>query len=383
MAVALVRALLPDPLLVEMGTVSRGAMRVTVDETGRTRVKTRYLISSPLAGRVGRIVLRPGDQVAEGTTAAEVAPGPSPLLDARSRAEAQARLAGARFTEQQSHATLSRANTAVEQARREADRAGALGAAGAITAAAVDEATFALQARSDELAAAQFAARVADEELRRAQVVLAPGARPPSTRELHPVRSPVAGVVLRVLQESEAVIPAGVPLLEVGDPTALEVVVDVLTADAVAITAGAPVTIEAGGGLAPLTGRVRRVEPAAFTRLSALGVEEQRVNVLVDLNGPAARWATLGDGFRVESRILTWQTAQAVLVPAAAAIRSGEGWAVFVVQEGRARRRPIVIGHRNPEQLEALSGIDPGERLVLYPGDRLTEGKAVRARPVP
>jgi HlyD family secretion protein len=222
---------------------------------------------------------------------------------------------------------------------------------------------------------------MADEELRRAQAVLGATGQTRRREEALVVVSPVAGRVLRVLQESEAVVAAGTPLVEVGDPAALEVVVDVLTAAAVGVRPGARVAIEGWGGPAALPGHVRRVEPSAFTRLSALGVEEQRVNVIIDLDGPPGRWAWLGDGFRVEAKIVTAEAASAVLVPTGAVIRAGDDWAVYRVDGGgRARLQPITVGRRNPREVEVTAGIAPGEALVLYPGERLRDGVAVKAR---
>jgi HlyD family secretion protein len=374
------RALMPAPVKVELATVTRGPLQVTVEETGRTRVRDRFVVSAPVAGRLARIDLRPGDRVQSGAPLARVAPLPPPLLDRRTRAELQARVAAARFAERQSHTLVGQAGNNLAQAEREAKRARALAASDALTTTELERAELALRVRQDELASAQFGARVTDEELRRARVSLGQQAGTESG-EVVILSSPVAGQVLRVLQESEGVVAAGAPVLEIGDPGALEVVVDVLTADAVAIRPGAKVQLDSWGGEISLTGRVRRVEPAAFTRVSALGVEEQRVNVVIDLDGPPDRWAALGDGFRVEARIVAGEVASAVLVPSGALVRSGSGWAVYRVDDrGRARLQAVTIGARNSRAVEVQAGVTPGQTLVLYPGDRLRDGVAVQAR---
>lgn len=374
------RALMPAPVTVELGPVTRGSLQITVEETGRTRVRDRFVVSAPVTGRLARIDLRPGDRVQSGAPLARLAPLPPPLLDRRTRAELQARVAAARFAERQSHVQVAQAAHNLAQAEREEKRARTLAASEAVTATELERAELALRVRRDELASAEFGARVADEELRRARVSLGqqPGAEP---GEAVTLSSPVAGQVLRVLQENEGVVAAGAPVVEIGDPAALEVVVDVLTADAVAIRPGAKVQLDSWGGALSLPGHVRRVEPSAFTRVSALGVEEQRVNVLIDLDGPPERWAQLGDGFRVEARIVAGEVASAVLVPSGALVRSGSGWAVYHVDDrGRARLQPVTIGPRNSRAVVVQAGVTPGQTLVLYPGDRLRDGVAVQAR---
>jgi HlyD family secretion protein len=373
------RALMPAPVTVELGPVTRGSLQITVEETGRTRVRDRFVVSAPVTGRLARIDLRPGDRVQSGAPLARLAPLPPPLLDRRTRAELQARVAAARFIERQSHTQVAQAAHNLAQAEREENRARVLAASEAVTATELERAELALRVRRDEPASAEFGARVADEELRRARVSLGqPGAE---SGEAVILSSPVAGQVLRVLQESEGVVAAGAPVVEIGDPAALEVVVDVLTADAVAIRPGAKVQLDSWGGELSLSGHVRRVEPSAFTRVSALGVEEQRVNVVIDLDGPPERWAQLGDGFRVEARIVAGEVASAVLVPSGALVRSGSGWAVYHVDDrGRARLQPVTIGPRNSRAVVVQAGVTPGQTLVLYPGDRLRDGVAVRAR---
>jgi HlyD family secretion protein len=226
--------------------------------------------------------------------------------------------------------------------------------------------------RQEELASSEFGLQVAASELRLAQAALARIGAP--GREEFTVRAPVRGHVLRVLQESEAVVQPGTPLLEIGNPLALEVVVDVLTTDAVDIRPGAPVRIERWGGDSALAGHVHRIEPSAFTRLSALGVEEQRVNVIIDLDPPRSRWGRLGDGYRVEASIAVWEGLDRLMVPAGAVFRHGDGWATYVVDAGRARLTPVQLGRRNAAAVEVLGGLRGGEPVVLYPTDNVTDG---------
>lgn len=378
LAIGLTLALQSKPVPVELATVERGPLRVTVDEDGRTRVKDRYTVSAPLAGSVGRLWLHAGDSVKRGDVLARILPLATPLLDPRARAEAEARVAAADAARRQAEAGAARAEAAAAYAVREAARERTLFSQGATSRQLLDQAELAERSRAEEATSARFGVRVAQYELEVARAAL----RRLSTggAEQLEVRSPVDGVVLRIMQESEGPVPAGGPLLELGDPAALEIVVDVLTSDAVGITPGASVSIERWGGDSALRGHVRTVEPSAFTRLSALGVEEQRVNVLVDLDQPHARWAALGDGFRVEARILVWQADSVLQAPAGAIFRQGQGWAAYRVEEGRARLRPVRIGRQTGARVQILDGLGPGDQVVVYPGDLVTDGREVRAR---
>jgi HlyD family secretion protein len=306
-------------------------------------------------------------------------PVASPLLDPRARAEAEGRLAAARAALRRAGTEVERARAASGFARKEADRQRTLLAAGATAAQLAEQAELAQRMRDEELASAEFARRIAAAEVEVARAALLRLGQPDS-REGFEVRSPVAGQVLRVLQESEAVVQSGTPLVEVGDPASLEVVVDVLTADAVAIRPGAPVQIERWGGATALRGHVHRVEPSAFTRISALGVEEQRVNVLIDFDGDAAERAALGDGYRVEARITVWREDGVLQIPAGAVFRHDGGWAVYQVRDGRARLRPIELGRRNAAQAQVSGGLGEGDGVVVYPADNLTDGVAVEGR---
>jgi HlyD family secretion protein len=376
LAAALAWGLRPQLVVVETAAVSRGLLELTVDEDGRTRVKDRYLVSAPLAGTLVRIALHPGDSVAQGAVVARLVPLAAPMLDPRARSEAQARIAAARASLSQASAAIARADAAYGFARREAERQRALLRAGATAGQTLEQAELAERTRREELASAEFGRRVAVAEVRLAEAALA---RLGGAAEELTVRAPVAGEVLRVLQESEGVVQAGTPLLEIGDRNALEAVVDVLTTDAVGIRPGAPVRIERWGGDSVLAGHVHRVEPSAFTRVSALGVEEQRVNVVIDLDRPDAG-ALLGDGYRVEASILVWQGRDRVLAPGGAVFRQGDGWAVYLSDGGRARLRIIRPGRRNASQVEVLEGVRPGDRVVLYPTDNVADGVRVTER---
>lgn len=380
LAVAIALGLRPAPVAVETAAASQGTLRVTVDEDGRTRVTDRYIVSAPLAATVARPSLRAGDSVRHGEVVARLVPVSPPLLDPRARTEAEARVGAARAALSQTGAAVASARAAVAFALRTAERERSMLGSGATSRQAVDEAELAARTRQEELASARFGERVAASELRLAQAALARIGRGAGSNDQFLVHAPVRGVVLRVFQESEGVVQPGAPLMEIGDPAALEAVVDVLTTDAVDIRPGAPVRIERWGGDSALSGHVHRVEPSAFTRLSALGVEEQRVNVVIHLDTPRSRWAALGDGFRVEASILTWEGRDRLLVPGGAVFRQGERWAVYVVDAGRARLRTIEIGRRNDSEVEVVRGLPEGERVVLYPTDDVSEGVRVAER---
>jgi HlyD family secretion protein len=378
LAGAIAIGLRPHPVLVETARAERGTLLVTVDEDGRTRVKDRYLVSAPLAGTVRRAVLRAGDSVAQGDIVARLVPVAAPLLDPRSRAESEARVSAARAALRQAGTAVERARAAYSMAGRDAQRQRNLLRQGATAPQMAEQAETAERMRQEELASSEFGLQVAASELRLAQAALARiGARSP---EEFLVRAPVGGHVLRVVQESEAAVQPGTPLLEMGNPLALEVVVDVLTTDAVDIRPGAPVRIDRWGGDSAIMGHVHRVEPSAFTQLSALGVEEQRVNVIIDLDPPRSRWAALGDGYRVEASIAVWQGDDRLMVPGGAVFRQGDDWATYVVEDGRAHLRRLQLGRRNNAAVEVLGGVRKGERVVLYPTDNVSDGVRAEVR---
>lgn len=376
----LVVAWLPDPVLVDEVVVRRGAMHVTVDEDGRTRVKDRYVVSSPLLATSARIELHPGDRVEEGGLLAQLMPLPPALLDSRSEAQAERRVASAQAGQKQAQTTVARARTLLEFASAETTRQRELTRQGATAARALENAEVQERTTREELASAEFALRVAGYEVEMAKLTLERQSGAVDLKDAIDLASPVAGQVLRVIQESAGVVQPGTPLLELGDVKALEVVADVLTSDAVHIRPRARAWIERWGGESSLQAHVRSVEPSAFTRISALGVEEQRVNVILDLDEPYEKWATLGDGYRVEVRILTWQADDALLVPESALFRRNDRWATFVVRDGRAEIAYVDVGHRNGELAEVLGGLSEGQAVIEHPSDRVAVGVKVAAR---
>jgi HlyD family secretion protein len=360
--------------VVETAVVRRASLREVVEEDGRTRVHDRFVVASPITGNLVRIELEPGSTVERGTTIAEIRPPDPPMLDARSRSEARARLQAALARERLATSTIGRARTARDAAVKEAERVRMLASRGALTEAERERSDLAEALAKSDLVQAELARDGAIAEVAAIRAVLGQAGEASGTI---PVIAPAAGRVLRVLRESAGPVAAGTPLVEIGDPSAIEVVVDVLSSDGARIPPGAPATITAWGG-EPLAGRVRLIEPSAFTRISALGVEEQRVNAIIELDAPPA---TLGDGFRVEVAIETWRGDGVLAVPAAAVFRHRGRWSVYVVEAGHARLRSIDVGHRGASDVEAISGVADGAAVVVHPGDRVTDGARVRIRP--
>jgi HlyD family secretion protein len=376
-------AFAPRAVEVETATVTRGPFRKTVDEDGKSRVRDRYVVSAPVPGRLLRVDLKAGAAVEPGTLLARLAPAAPSPLDARTELEYRERLGAAEAAQLRSSASVERAGVAVAQAKAEESRATTLAAQGFASRQALENAQREVELKTKELEVAQFDGHAAEHQVAMARAALnryrqdAGGKSPSAVWE---IRSPVAGRVLRVIQESEAVVTSGAPILEIGDPRALEVVVDVLTADAAAIRTGADVALDHGVGEPALAGRVRLVEPAAFTKVSALGVEEQRVNVVIDFLAPTAAWGNLGDGHRVDARITVDTRDEAVLVPLSALFRHGDGWAVFTVDGGRARLRPVNTGPRNGKVAVVLSGLEPGTQVIAYPADSVSDGARIEVR---
>ncbi len=374
----LVLALRPKPVLIEIATVSQGQLRVTVDEDGRTRVQDRHVVTAPLSGNLARIELEPGNSVVEGTVLALIEPTAPPLLDARAKNELHARSHAAEAGARQADSAVGRAEVRRTFAARQLERLRKLAATGAASAEEIDTAELDAEAAARERDAARFAARVARYEVETAKAALARSSDSASTEQFE-IRSPIVGTVLRIMRESEGVVAAGTPLMEVADPRALEIVVDVLTADAVEIEVGDLVEIQRWGGPEALQGHVRLVAPSAFTKVSSLGVEEQRVDVIVRLDEPYERWQALGDGYAVVASIVVWEQNDAVTVPTASLVRTGDNWGVFVVEEGAARLRPVTVGKRGALAVQVTEGVSPGELLVLHPSDRIRDGVAVEA----
>jgi HlyD family secretion protein len=379
-AALLAYAWAPKPIAIEMATVTIGPMKVTIDEDGRTRVKDRYLVSAPLAGSMARIDLRPGDHVDKGTTLARILPLSPPLLDVRAKAGAQARLLATRAGQRQAQASAERGRVALDLAKSEATRAGELAKSGSISPAESDRVQAELRARNEELTSLMFGVKVADHEVDVARAALEHVAGSAPAGEQLQIQSPVSGSVLRVMQQSEGAVVPGAPLLEIGDPAHLEIAVDVLTADAVRVAPGAHATLERWGGDLPLRAHVRIVEPSAFPRVSALGVEEQRVNVILDLDEPESARGGLGDGYRVEARIVAWEGARVLKAPEGALLRHDGGWAVFAVRDERAVLAPVELGRRNGTEAQIVRGLAEGDAVIVHPSDRISDGARVRAR---
>jgi HlyD family secretion protein len=376
----IVRAWLPKPVSVEWAEAARGPMQVTVDEDGQSRVEDRYVVSAPLSGSLARIELEPGDLVKQADTVARIVPLPPPLLDVRTRETTQAQLAAALASQKQVASQIERARASLELAKTDAARDRTLFARGAISRQELEQSLLRERTAAAELESARFGSRVASHEAEMARAALrhlSAGKRDESEQLMVP--APVSGRVLRIQQKSEGVVQAGTPLLEIGDPAALEIVVDVLTSDAVRIRPGARVIVDRWGGAA-LDGRVKRIEPSAFTRVSALGVEEQRVNVRIGLVDAKDKWASLGDGYRVEAKIVVWESADVVKVPASSIFRHDGSWALYAIEDGKARLTRIEVGERTPREVQSESGLEPGARVVIHPSDAVKDGTPVEPR---
>jgi HlyD family secretion protein len=386
LAVAVVGGLLfgffPGAVPVETTAVTKGPLVVTVEEEGKTRVRDRYVISAPVAGHLRRIELRVGDALQIAQTVAVIEPMRSSALDPRSHAQAAAMLQAAEAVLAAARANAKAAAAQAELARQELDRADALRKSKFVSEQALDKARTdadrsqaAKTAAEHEVVAAQF-------ERERARAALTDVARLHGGKpvDLLSVRTPVAAAVLKVVQESEGTVQAGSPLLEVGDPRSLEVQIEVLSSQAVKIAPGAKVLFERWGGEKPLQGVVRVVEPTGFTKISALGVEEQRVRVIADFTSPREEWQRVGDGYRVEARFVVWEGADVLQVPANALFRHDGGWAVFVAEAGRARLNPIQTGQRNGLQVQVLSGLEAGMQVISHPDDKIADGKRIKLR---
>jgi len=404
-----VLALRPKPVEVDVATVGRGPLAVTVDEEGETRVHRRFMVSTPLAGRVQRIDLEPGDPVAAGATVAVIEPAAPALLDARSRAEAEAQAKAARASLVRAQAQLQQAEAQRDFAEADAARMRRLRESRVVSREQLESAETEARSLGEAAKAARAAVAAARQDLAAAEARLMHGSPGGAAAEPVEVTAPIDGVVLRRLHESESVVPAGEPLLEMADPAQLEIVSDLLSSDAVRVDPGDPVRIEQWGGDAVLDGRVRRVEPYGFTKISALGVEEQRVNVIVDFADPRAAWDQLGDGYRVELAIIIWQQDDVVQVPTSALFRrpekaaamdsgadgmadegsggdsagsdpAGEPWAVYLVSDGRATRRDVTIGRKTGLHAQVLAGLEPGDEVIVHPSDAVSEGTEVAER---
>jgi len=370
-------AMWPESIEVNAAKVERGPLQVTLDEDGETRVRERFVVSAPVAGRLQRIELEPGDRVVRGkTVVARLSTADAPLLDPRTRVELQAAVEAARAAVGQAQSERDRSTAELTRARTTLERQRQLMKAGAIASDTLDAAETAVATAEEASKASVFAVSRSEHELQLARARLQAPA--PAGRSVEVV-APVNGVILKRLRESESVVPVGEPLIEIGDPARIEIVADFLSTDAVRVQQGALVLIDGWGGSDPLQGRVRRVEPAGFMKVSALGVEEQRVNVLIDFDDPAAA-GRLGDGYRVEVRVVMWSEPDVVKVPVGGLFRRGDAWAAFVIDGDLVRLQPVQLGQRNDVEGQVLGGLVPGQTVVLHPPDTLADGARVNVR---
>jgi HlyD family secretion protein len=382
----------PRPIAVDIAAVIKGSMEVTIDDEGKTRVRHVYVVSAPIAGKVLRIShpagnhavsLHVGDWVVADETVVAFMQAMTPsFIDARSREEIQAAVAAADAAVTFAEAEIRRIEAALEFSQDEHKRAQALSRTGTISSRALDKAK--LDVATNEAGLASARAQLGVRRSERASVaarLIDPSSVPAKTNQTCciQIRAPVSGRVLKIIQDSEAVVPAGAPLLEIGDPLDLEVVADLLSTDAVQITPGSGVQIDGWGGQS-VPGLVTRVDPAGFVKVSALGIEEQRVRTTIDFAGGPELWSRLGHDYRVIVHVTVWKADASLTVPVGSLFRRGNDWAVFSVKGGRARTTLVNIGHRNAQAAEVLSGLSAGDRVVLHPSDRVKEGTAVSQR---
>lgn len=376
-------AMRPQPQLVDTAEVRRQPMQVTIDEDGTTRIRERYVVSTPLGGRLLRITLDVGDVVkANETVLARMEPTDPELLDPRMVAQAEARVRAAQRKLEAAKSELAKARNALNFAETEMGRLRRLREQNAASTLEFNEKELDFRQATEDTRSSEFAVDIAQYELeleKAALILTDPEKSENSSAEL-PIHAPIDGRILRINQESAAVITAGSPLMEIGDPSDLEIVADVLSRDAVRIQPGNDVSLEHWGGEQPLRGRVRLVEPSGFTKLSALGVEEQRVNVVIDLLDPPESRTQLGDNFRVDCRMIVWQSGDVLQLPTSALFRIDERWHVFAVRNGLAELTPVEVGHNNGQQAEIIGGIDAGSLVIIHPSDTLENGVAVERR---
>jgi HlyD family secretion protein len=379
---AVVYGFLPEPVPVDIAVAKAGPLRVTVEEEGRTRVRDRYVVSAPVPGYLRRIELKVGDSVSKGQQVVLLEPLRSAVLDPRSRAEAEAAVTAAQANLNAAREKARAAAADAEYTRERETRMQKLSQDGYISTDDLDQAVSEATKAEAVRLSADAAVNAAQADLERAKTALGYSAADVTAAngKTVAVRSPVSGRVLKLHRESESVVNAGEPVLDIGDPRNLEVRVEVLSADAVRIRQGTIVQFERWGGERPLTGRVRVVEPAGFTKISSLGVEEQRVLVIVDLTSPSAEWQGLGDGYRLDASFVLWEGKDVLQAPASAVFRKGEGWALYVIEGGRARLREIATSHRNGLSVEVVSGLETGVPVIAHPDDTIRDGVRVQAR---
>lgn len=378
----LVWAFMPTPREIEIATVTQGRFERSVQEDGKTRLRDRYVVSTPLAGRVARINLKQGDTVQRGATVATLWPVSPALLDERARAEQVARVGAMQASVARTQANQGRAGAALDNARAELKRSEILAQQGFVSPNQNETGRLNVRLREKELESARQEEDAARHELDQSRIALKQFSQTTQDgqQRAYAVKAPVSGKVLKVPQQSEGVMAAGTPLMELGDPTQLEVVVDLLTEDAAQIKPGTLVQLANWGGPDVLEGTVRLIEPAAFTKVSALGVEEQRVNAIVDITSAPDKWQTLSDGFKVDVRVLVQVVENAVKVPVSALFPVGARSALFVLDQGHARLREIEVAARNGIEAWIKSGLTPGTQVIVYPDTKLKDGDRVKAR---
>ena len=378
-------AMLPKPVAVDLAEIERGPLVVTITDDGRTRIRERYVVSAPLNGRLVRIRHKPGDEViAQETLLTTIEPTDPGLLDPRTIAQSEARVKAAEARLKQATPSLESARVALNHAETELGRLQRLASRNAGSQQTLDAQRVAFRQAGNNYASTEFEIEIAGFELEVAKAALSRGTdNQQSDGWNFPVNSPISGRVLRVFQESATIVNAGDRILEVGDPTDLEVVVDVLSTDAVRIRPGNRVMLEQWGGGKSLAATVRLIEPSALTKVSALGIEEQRVNVIIDFTDPPESRPALADGYRVEAAVVEWESSHVLKVPVGALFRDGDSWAVFIARGDCARLTHVEPGHRNDNEAEVVSGLSEGDRVVLYPGDRIEDGVRVEERSAP
>ena len=379
----IVLAFRPQPVLVDTAIVDRGPLRVTVDEDGRTRIRERYIVSAPLNGRLQRVRLDPGDSVQQNeTVVATIEPLDPSLLDERTLAETRARVSAAEAEIKRAESLVERAKVTLDQAEAELGRVHRLAEQGGASTEEVETAQLGFRTAERDHQAARFSREIAqfERDLARAALTRSSGKPDDASAEYLVIKAPISGKVLRVFEENSRVITPGTQLLEIGDPSDLELEIDVLSSDGVQIRPGQDVVIDHWGGDQPLHGTVRLIEPSAFTKISALGVEEQRVNVIVDLTAPPEERPGLGDAFRVEAHIVTWHDDDTLKIPTSSLFRSGDDWCVFAVRDGVSQQVTVKPGRRNSLEVEINDGLNEGDEIVLYPGDRIQHGTQVERR---
>ncbi len=380
----IVYSLWPRAIPVDLKPVTHGELVVTVDEEGKTRVRDVYVLSAPITGRLRRIQVEIGDATTfNETVIAEIEPIDPDFLDPRSEAQAQAQIQAAQSAKELANAEVSEAEAELEFAGSELKRAQELVQNKTISQRDLDEAEKLFKTKRAALSKSQAALQVRNYELKRARALLL---SPKDTQRTHGrcecirLKAPVDGRILHMYHESEGVVAAGEPLVTIGDPKDLEIIVELHSSEAVKVEPGQRVLIEHWGGEQPLEGQVRRVEPVGFTKVSALGIEEQRVNVIVDFSSPYPLWQRLGHGYQLDVRIVLWKHDKVLTLPLTALFRDGDSWAVFVESNGLAEKRPVTLGQKNGLEAEITGGLQPGDSVVMYPSDRVVNGVRIVAR---